>query len=152
MLDTPHAPQVSGTRPLVSIAGLRVEFETHSGPVTGVRNVSRELIAILRLMGADDRHVLTKVILPSAVSWVFAGLRLSVPYALIGAILGEIIAANRGLGFLISSAAGQFDTAGTFAALIAIMFLALILNRAITFAEGRLMPWRAVEEGREVPI
>jgi NitT/TauT family transport system permease protein len=51
---------------------------------TGVRNVSRELIAILRLMGASDRHVLTKVILPSAVSWVFAGLRLSVPYALIG--------------------------------------------------------------------
>jgi len=73
---------------------------------TGVRNVSRELIAILRLMGASDRHVLTKVILPSAVSWVFAGLRLSVPYALIGAIVGELIAANQGLGYLLADASG----------------------------------------------
>ena len=118
----------------------------------GVREVSGEQIAILRLMKARERHLLTKVIIPSAIVWVFAGLRLSVPYSLIGAILGEIIAANRGLGFLISHAAGQFDTAGTFAALIAIMILALILNRAINAAEHRLMPWRTAEEGREVPI
>src|SRR3977135_3053933 len=93
---------------------------------TGVRNVSRELIAILRLMGASDRHVLTKVILPSAVSWVFAGLRLSVPYALIGAIVGELIAANQGLGYLLADASGQFNTAGVFAALLAIVLLALV--------------------------
>jgi len=118
----------------------------------GVREVSPEQIAILRLMKAKERHLLTKVIVPSAIVWVFAGLRLSVPYALIGAILGEIIASNRGLGYLISYAAGQFDTAGTFAALIAIMILALALNRVITFAEHWLMPWRTAEEGREVPI
>src|SRR3546814_7588662 len=62
-----------------------------------VRNVSRELIAILNLMGANEPQVLTKVVLPSAVTWVFAGLRISVPYALIGAIVGELMASNRGL-------------------------------------------------------
>ncbi|MCC6467440.1 MAG: ABC transporter permease [Alphaproteobacteria bacterium] len=136
----------------IFLAGSIVFFLVFLNTFHGVREVSHEQIAILRLMKANERHLLTKVIIPSAIVWVFAGLRLSVPYALIGAILGEIIAANRGLGFLISSAAGRFDTAGTFAALIAIMFLALVLNRAITFAEGRLMPWRAAEEGREVPI
>src|SRR5690606_8570383 len=92
---------------------------------TGVREVSAELVAILRLMGAKERHLLTKVIVPSAIVWVFAGLRLSVPYALIGAVVGEIIASNRGLGYLVAHAAGQFDTAGTFAALFSIVILAL---------------------------
>ena len=58
------------------------------------------------LMGASERHVLTKVVLPSAITWVFAGLRISVPYALIGAIVGELIASNRGLGFLLADAFG----------------------------------------------
>lgn len=119
---------------------------------TGVRNVSRELIAILRLMGAGDRHVLFKVILPSAVSWVFAGLRLSVPYALIGAIVGELIAANQGLGYLLSDSAGQFNTAGVFAALLAIVILAMSLNYAVKWLEKAAMPWRQEEGQREFSI
>jgi NitT/TauT family transport system permease protein len=119
---------------------------------TGVRNVSRELIAILRLMGANDRHVLTKVILPSAVSWVFAGLRLSVPYALIGAIVGELIAANQGLGYLLADASGQFNTAGVFAGLLAIVLLALALNVFVKFLEKVAMPWRQEQEQREFSI
>ncbi|WP_367383445.1 ABC transporter permease subunit [Roseobacter sp. HKCCD8198] len=57
-------------------------------------------------MGANERHVLFKVVLPSAVTWVFAGLRLSVPYALIGAIVGELIASNRGLGYPLADSEG----------------------------------------------
>src|SRR5690606_35121325 len=119
---------------------------------TGVREVSAELVAILRLMGAKERHLLTKVVIPSAIVWVFTGLRLSVPYALIGAVVGEIIASNRGLGYLLSHAAGQFDTGGTFAALVAIMVLALILNIGVKQAERRLMPWRRVDEDRELAV
>jgi NitT/TauT family transport system permease protein len=119
---------------------------------TGVRNVSRELIAILKLMGADDRHVLGKVILPSAVSWVFAGLRLSVPYALIGAIVGELIAANQGLGYLLADSSGQFDTAGVFAALLAIVVLAMILNALVKLLEKLAMPWRQEQDQREFSI
>ncbi len=85
---------------------------------------------ILRLMGAKEHHLITKVVLPSAIQWVFTGLKMSVPYALIGAIVGEIMAANRGLGYLLQDAAGQLDTAGVFAALIAIISLALILRRS----------------------
>jgi NitT/TauT family transport system permease protein len=119
---------------------------------TGVRNVSRELIAILRLMGASDRQVLTKVILPSAVAWVFAGLRLSVPYALIGAIVGELIAASQGLGYLLSDASGQFNTAGVFAALLAIVLLAMTLNFIVRILEKLAMPWLQEQDQREFSI
>lgn len=119
---------------------------------TGVRSVSRELVTIVRLMGANERHVLGKIVLPSAITWVFAGLRISVPYALIGAIVGELIASNRGLGFVLASASGQFDTAGVFAALIAIMLLAFTLNALVRAAETWFMPWKVSEAAREVTI
>jgi NitT/TauT family transport system permease protein len=116
---------------------------------TGVRNVSKELVSILKLMGASERQVLQKVVLPSAIAWVFAGLRISVPYSLIGAIVGELMASNRGLGALLVRAQGEFDTAGVFAALIAIMALAVISNGLVKVAERRLMPWKQVESERE---
>lgn len=119
---------------------------------SGVRAVSREQIAILKLMGASETHILRKVVIPSAITWVFNGLRLSVPYALIGAIVGELIASNKGLGYLLADASGQFDTASMFAALIAIMVLALMLNFAVKFIEAKSMPWKSAEEKREMSI
>lgn len=119
---------------------------------TGVRSVSKELETIMYLMAARERHVLTKVVLPSAIAWVFTGLRISVPYALIGAIVGELIASNRGLGFVLANASGQFDTAGVFATLIVIMLLAFLLNALVRLAEIKLMPWKSAEAQREVTI
>lgn len=119
---------------------------------TGVRSVSREQIAILRLMGATERHVLFKVVLPSAITWVFTGLRLSVPYALIGSIVGELIASNRGLGYLLANSAGQFDTTGVFAALISIMIMAFFLNATVKGIEIKAMPWRDTNSKREMSI
>ena len=136
----------------ITLTAAVVFFLVFLNTYTGVKNVSRELVTILRLMGASEWHVLTKVVLPSAVAWVFAGLRISVPYALIGAIVGELIASNRGLGFLLSSSAGQFQTAGVFAALLATMALAGVLNIVVHLAEARLMPWKKVETDREVTV
>ena len=119
---------------------------------TGVRSVSRELIVIMKLMGAKERHLLTKVVVPSALSWVFAGLRISVPYALIGAIVGELIASNRGLGYLLSSSAGQFFTAGVFAALAATIALAALLNIVVKISEKKLAPWKIAEAQREMSV
>jgi len=119
---------------------------------TGVRNVSREQISIMKLMGANEQHLVRKLILPSAIVWVFVGLRLSVPYALIGAVVAEMIATNRGLGFLIAYHSGMFDTAGVLTALIAIMAIAMCLNALVRLAERLLMPWRQVHEGQEVVL
>jgi NitT/TauT family transport system permease protein len=118
----------------------------------GVRAVDTELIEILRLMGARERHLIVKVIVPSALQWVFAGLQLSIPYALIGAVVGEIMAANRGLGFLLQDAAGQLDIGGVFAALLGIIGLALMLQWAVRLCEKRLTPWREITRDREIAV
>lgn len=136
----------------IILAAVTVFFLVFLNTYTGVRNVSREQLVVIRLMGASERHLMTKVVLPSAMTWVFAGLRLSVPYALIGAIVGEIIASNRGLGFLISDAASKFDTAGVFAALVGVVVLAMALNVAVKQAERLLMPWKTADELRETTV
>ena len=136
----------------IILAAVTVFFLVFLNTYTGVRQVSREQLLVIRLMGANERHLLTKVVIPSAITWVFAGLRLSVPYALIGAVVGEIIASNRGLGFLVSDAAAKFDTAGVFAALLGIVALAMLLNIAVKQAEKWLMPWKAADESREATV
>lgn len=115
-----------------------VFFNTYAG----VKNVDNDLLDNIRLMGATERQILMKVTIPSALNWVFVGLKMSVPYALIGAVIGEITASNRGVGFLISYSAGQFDTAGTFAAILILMFMSVLLNFGLGIMEKRLLRWK----------
>lgn len=119
---------------------------------TGVRSVSRELVTVFRLMGARERNLMRMVVLPSAFVWVFAGLRLSVPYALIGAIVAEMLAANSGLGYLVESGAAQFDTGSVFAALLGVMILALLLNTLVRLLEKMAMPWRKEETMQQFAV
>jgi len=136
----------------ILFTSLIVLFLVFLNTYTGVRNVSRELVTVFRLMGANERQLIRMVVIPSAITWVFAGLRLSVPYALIGAIVAEMLASNTGLGYLVEHHAAQFDTAGVFAALIGVMALALALNFAVRLLEKALMPWMQVEELREIAV
>jgi NitT/TauT family transport system permease protein len=136
----------------VALTATIVFFLVFYNTYTGVKAVSPELEAIMKLMGAKEIDVLKKVVIPSAVTWVFAGLRISVPYALIGAIVGELIAANRGLGFLLSSSAGQFQTAGVFAALVAITLLSFMLNALVDVLANKTTPWLREQDAREFSI
>jgi NitT/TauT family transport system permease protein len=108
----------------------------------GAKNVDQDLVIITRLLGASRRQVTTKVILPASIPWIFAGLRLGLAYALIGAVVGEVIVAQAGLGFLISAAAGVFNTTGVFTALIILMVIAMLLNELMKVAERKLLRWR----------
>ncbi|EKN71170.1 ABC transporter permease [Schinkia azotoformans] len=115
-----------------------VFFNTYAG----VKNVDSDLIDSIRLMGATERQILMKVTIPSALNWVFVGFKMSVPYALIGAVVGEITASNRGVGYLISYSAGQFDTAGTFAAVLILMVMGVTVNFIIGAAEKHFLRWK----------
>ncbi len=115
-----------------------VFFNTYAG----VKNVDSDLLDNIRLMGATERQILQKVIIPSALNWVFVGFKMSVPYALIGAVIGEITASNRGVGFLISYSAGQFDTAGTFAAVFILMVMSVLLNFGLGVLEKHFLRWK----------
>jgi sulfonate transport system permease protein len=133
-----------GIESKIALAAVLVLFLVFLNTFAGVREVDQDLIDGARLMRATRMQVIVKVIIPSAMSWVFAGLRISVPYALIGAVLGEMIAANRGLGYLVQFSGAQFDTAGVFAVLIVIALLAVALNFLVDTVQSRIERWRIV--------
>jgi NitT/TauT family transport system permease protein len=133
-----------GIESKIALAAVLVLFLVFLNTFAGVREVDQDLIDGARLMRATRTQVIVKVIIPSAMSWVFAGLKIAMPYALIGAVLGEMIAANRGLGYLVQFSGSQFDTAGVFAVLFVIALLAVALNHLVEMAQGRMQRWRIV--------
>jgi NitT/TauT family transport system permease protein len=128
----------------IALAAALVLFLVFLNTFAGVRQVDQDLIDAARLMKATRTQIIRKVIVPSALSWLFVGLRVAVPYALIGAVIGEMIASNRGLGYLVQFSGAQFDTAGVFAVLIVIALLAMALNFVVDIVERRLERWRIV--------
>lgn len=130
----------------VLLAAVTVFFLVYLNVAAGVRSVDRALVDAVRLMGATRRQIIAKVLLPGAMGGVITGLRVAVPYALIGAVVGELVASNRGLGFLMLDSASQFDTAGVFAALAVITVIATILNLGVTALDRRSSRWKPEEE------
>ena len=131
-----------GLQSKVALAGITVFFLVFFNTYAGVREVDRDLIDVMRIIGASRMQIIRRVVIPSALGWVFVGLKVAVPYALIGAVVGEIIASNRGLGYLVQHSASQFDSTGVFAALFVLMFIATALNELLNRLQGRLMRWR----------
>ena len=133
-----------GIESKIALAAVLVLFLVFLNTYAGVREVDQDLIDGARLMKATRAQLIAKVIIPSTMSWVFAGLKISLPYALIGAVLGEMIASNRGLGYLVQFSGSQFDSAGVFAVLIVIALLAVALNFLVEIVQHRMEQWRVV--------
>lgn len=131
-----------GIESKIALVFILVFFMVFYNTYSGVRDVDQELIDVLRVMKASSWDVHTKVTIPSAMNWIIAGLRLSVPYALVGAVTGEMIASNRGMGYLIIRSSGQFYTAGVFAGIVVLMCMALVLTGLVSILEKRLLRWK----------
>ncbi len=78
-------------------------------------------------------------------AWIIGGIKIALPYALVAATTGEMLAARRGLGFLLSYAASQFDMTSLYAALFILMLLGLLVSGAAARCERRVMRWRHAE-------
>ncbi len=108
----------------------------------GVREVSPNLIANARMLGASRHQLLRSIYLPSAMSWVFASLHNAVGLAFVGAVVGEYLGSARGVGYLILQAEGTFDINAVFAGILLLTVFALALDAAVGVAEHRLMTWQ----------
>jgi NitT/TauT family transport system permease protein len=97
---------------------------------------------VARLYGATPHQTTFKIILPATVPWIVAATRLSIANSLAGAIVAEMFLGNHGLGFLIVNGSGVFDTGEVFAAILAALILAGVLDWLGTLAERRLLRWR----------
>jgi NitT/TauT family transport system permease protein len=126
----------------VALAFVMVFFVVFANAFQGVREADRDMIANARILGASDWQVTRTVIIPSAMSWIFASLHVSFGFAIIGAIVGEFVGARFGIGQLISIAKGTFDAAGMFAAIVLVMIVTLAAEYVMTLVENRLAKWR----------
>lgn len=126
----------------VAIAGFMVFFIVFMSTIAALSRTNPRVVQIARMMGATRRDLLWKVRLPAAAPYILTALKIVVPTAMIGAVVGEFISSQRGLGFWITRATLSFNTASAFAGIIVLMTLVLALNAIVNFADRHLLPWR----------
>lgn len=127
----------------VVLSATLVFFLMFFSTLSGIRGVDKALIDVARVMGANDKQCFFKVLLPGAISWIMNGLRMSLPFALIGVIVGEFLAASAGLGYRLNMYSTSYSTNGTFAMLLVMMAVMMVLNNAIAWVEKRALRWQA---------
>jgi NitT/TauT family transport system permease protein len=108
----------------------------------GIKDVSPVLLANARMLGASRRQLIERVYIPSALTWVFSSLHVSVGMAFVGAVIGEYLGSAAGVGYLILQAEGTFDIDTVLAGIIMLTMFALILDSVITVVEDALLVWR----------
>jgi NitT/TauT family transport system permease protein len=130
-----------GVTSKVALVAITVFFLLLTNTVDGVRDVDRDLVRLLNLMGATRLEIIRKVLVPAALPWIFTGMRISVRYAFTNTLLAELIAANRGLGFLIEYNSGNFNATGSYAAILVLVLFSVALTELLMRLE-RLMSRR----------
>jgi NitT/TauT family transport system permease protein len=126
----------------VALSFVMVFFVVFANAFQGVREADRNLMANAEILGAKGWQLTRFVVVPSAMSWIFASLHVSFGFAIVGAIVGEFVGSRHGIGLLINIAKGSFDSAGMYAAIVIIMVVALVADYLMTYIEGRVAKWR----------
>ena len=132
----------------VGMAFLLSFFPIVINSTRGLSDVPPEMIDLYRLLKASERETFLKVRLPHALPAMFDGLKIALPIAVVGAVVGEFVASRQGIGYQIILAYSNFDTGLVFAAVISIAVLATLVFEILVLVERRLLRWHAVETGR----
>lgn len=125
----------------VLVCALIVFFPVLVNTIVGLRGVPEELRDLMRSLQASRGQVFNKLEVPAALPVFLGGLRIGATLAVIGAVVGEFVGADRGLGFMINRARGQYDTALVFVAILSLVFLALSLYGIVVLVEAKLLTW-----------
>ena len=126
----------------ILVCALTIFFPMLVNTVVGVRAVSADLRDLMRSLRATPWQTFAKLEVPSALPVLLGGLKVSVTLSVIGAVVGEFVAADRGLGFLINVARGNFDTPMMFVALLTLVAIALALYLVVVLIEVLVLKWR----------
>ncbi len=132
----------AGLSSKVLICALIVFFPILINTVVGLRSAEPELRELMRSLRATRWQTFTKLDVPAALPVWLAGLKVGATLAVIGAVVGEFVGADRGLGFLINFGRGQYDTALVFVAVTALVVIALALYGLVSLLERWLLAWR----------
>jgi NitT/TauT family transport system permease protein len=131
--------------PKIVLVTIVVFFLLFFNTFAGATSVDTDLIAQVELMGSTRREKFQKVVAPACMAWIIGGIKTALPYALVAATTGEMLAARRGMGWLLSDAASQFDMASLYAALFVLMMLGLAVSETANWGERHMLRWRHAE-------
>ncbi len=130
-----------GVAPKITVAVLMAFFPVVISGLAGLRSVDPEVIELTSTMGASKVKTFTKVMFPASLPQLLSGLKVAATLAVTGAVVGEFVGGNEGLGYVILQANGNIDTAMLFAALIIMSLLGIVLFLVIEIAERFLIGW-----------
>jgi sulfonate transport system permease protein len=108
----------------------------------GVHETDAAMIGNARMLGASDAQLFRHVLVPSALTWIFSSLHISIGMAIVAVVVGEYLGATRGIGYLIAQAEGVFDATGVFAGMTILATGVLLVGDLISRLERRLLRWK----------
>lgn len=139
-----------GPLPKVLVAFLISFFPIIIDTAVGLRSVSSEMVDLARSMGASRTQIFTQFRLPTSLPYLFSGLKVAATLAVVGAVVGEFVGADKGLGYLLLVTNSNLQTALMFATIVALTAQGLILFYLIQVLENWLIPWHiTVRSGQE---
>jgi NitT/TauT family transport system permease protein len=130
-----------GAIPKVISAFLLGFFPVVVATVTGFKSVESEMLDLARAMRATRLQVFRKISFPHSMPYIFSGLKVSVTLAVVGAVVGEFVGSNSGLGYLLQMANGNFDLPLMFAGLVVLALIGVLLFILVEVAERMCVPW-----------
>jgi NitT/TauT family transport system permease protein len=133
---------------VITIAIFPIVIDT----VLGLRSADPDLLSLARSAGASPMQILLKIRLPSALPSMFAGMKVAISLSLVGAIVGEFVAGDTGLGQIILLAQGMFQTPRMFVSIILLGILGTALFYSIDVLEHMLIPWHISQRGKHSKI
>ena len=133
----------SGPEPKIAIAFLIAVFAIVIDTVLGLKSVAPDMLDLASTLRGGRLDVLWRIRFPNALPSIFAGMKVALSLALVGAIVGEFVASERGLGYVILAAQGTFDTPRVFAAIFVLAIAGILLFWLMTAIETRALPWHA---------
>ena len=132
----------TGSEPKVAIAFLIAVFAIIVDGVHGLRSVPADVLDLSKVLKGSTLDFFLKVRLPCAMPSILTGMKVAISLALVGAIVGEFVASQRGLGYVILSSQGTFDTTRVFAAVLMLAVIGIGLFGTVGWLERRATPWR----------
>lgn len=131
-----------GVSSKIFFAATLVFFIIFLNTYSGLKEVDQDVIHQAKILGASPRDMVRHVYLPAVLTWIFSSLRVSVGFALIGAIVGEYVASVRGIGRIIAFAESMFNSKEVLAGLFLLMFLIAGIDIPLRWAEKRFSQWK----------
>jgi NitT/TauT family transport system permease protein len=139
----------TGGAPKIAIAALIAVFPIVINTTLGLRAIDPEMIDLARSARATKRHIMMKIRFPNALPSIFAGAKVGISFALIGAIVGEFVAGEFGLGYVILTSQSTFNTPRAFGAILLLGVIGTIMFFIVDLCERWLLPWHVSRRGAE---